>query len=297
MKQIFYFKGLSILSILLLIQSPSVFSQEQEPQEGDTMQIENGKSPAETAEESFQNFIDTLYEANSTFADTFGWDNNKINSGRFDSKNMTDSIYIPLRNKAGYPLYVAPFENYITCGFGPRRYIYHYGVDIKLNKGDTVKAAMDGVVRVSKYDKRGYGRVLVLRHHNGLETIYGHLSKAEVETGQLVKAGDMIGLGGNTGRSTGSHLHLETRYYGEPFDPNCFYDFSNNSLKQDTLVLSRANFEYLIEIRKAKYCTIRSGDNLGRIAIRYHTSITKLCKLNRISRKTILRIGRKIRYQ
>jgi hypothetical protein len=187
--------------------------------------------------------------------------------------------------------------NYAASSATFRQENDHLIIDSKLNKGDTVKAAMDGVVRVSKYDKRGYGRVLVLRHHNGLETIYGHLSKAEVETGQLVKAGDMIGLGGNTGRSTGSHLHLETRYYGEPFDPNCFYDFSNNTLKQDTLVLSRANFEYLIEIRKAKYCTIRSGDNLGRIAIRYHTSITKLCKLNRISRKTILRIGRKIRYQ
>jgi murein DD-endopeptidase MepM/ murein hydrolase activator NlpD len=297
MKQIFYFKGLFILCILLLMQSPSVFSQEQEPQEEDTTQLENGKSQAETQEESFQNFLDTIYQANGAYADTFGWDNHKINSARFDSKNMADTIHIPLKDTSGKLLFVSPFQNYVTCGFGPRRYIYHYGMDIKLFKGDTVKAAMDGIVRVSKYDKRGYGRVLVIRHQNGLETIYGHLSKALIESGQMVKAGDPVGLGGNTGRSTGAHLHLETRYFGEPFDPNCFYDFSNNTLKSDTLVLSRANFEYLIEIRKAKYCTIRKGDNLGRIAIRYHTSITKLCKLNRISRKTILRIGRKIRYQ
>jgi murein DD-endopeptidase MepM/ murein hydrolase activator NlpD len=297
MKQIFYFKGLLVLSIMLLLAGPSAFSQEQKPQEEDTSKVDDPKSQAEAVEESFQDFIDTIYQANDLLADTFGWNSRLINSGRFDSKNMTDTICIPLKDKDGNRIYVAPFQNYVTSGFGPRRFIFHYGMDIKLQVGDTVRAAMDGVVRVSKFDKRGYGNVLVIRHRNGLETIYGHLSKPLVEYSEMVRAGQPIGLGGNTGRSTGSHLHLETRYYGEPFDPNCFYDFANQTLKRDTLVLNRDNFAYLVEIRKAKYCTIRSGDNLGRIARRYHTSITKLCKLNRISKKTILRIGRKIRYQ
>lgn len=295
MRQIFTFKGLLVAGIMMLVQCPSVFSQDTDTKE-DTIRIEDLKSPAESAEESFQEFIDTLYQI-SAFADTFGWNNKLINSGRFDSKNMTDTVVIPFKDKDGNRIYVAPFQNYVTSNFGPRRYIYHYGVDIKVQVGDTIRAAMDGVIRVNKYDRRGYGNVLVVRHKYGLETIYGHLSKTLVEYGQFVKAGEPIGLGGNTGRSTGSHLHLETRYYGEPFDPNCFYDFANQTLKTDSLVLTKDNFAYLVEIRKAKYCTIRKGDNLGRIAIRYHTSITKLCKLNRISRKTILRIGRKIRYQ
>ncbi|HEY4784717.1 MAG TPA: LysM domain-containing protein, partial [Bacteroidales bacterium] len=92
-------------------------------------------------------------------------------------------------------------------------------------------------------------------------------------------------------------LHFEIRYHGEPFDPSCFYDFSDFKLKRDSLIVSRANFEYLIELRKAKYCVIRKGDTLGRIAVRYHTSIRKICKLNGISTKTLLRVGRKIRYQ
>lgn len=296
MRQIFTFKGLLIAGIMMLVQCPSVFSQSTEPQEEDSINIDDLKSPAESAEESFQEFIDTLYQI-SAFADTFGWNSKLINSGRFDSKNMTDTIYIPLKDSTGNHIYVAPFQNYITSGFGPRRHIYHYGMDIKLQVGDTVRAAMDGYVRVSKYDRRGYGNVLVIRHRNGLETIYGHLSKTLVEYSQFVKAGQPIGLGGNTGRSTGSHLHFETRYYGEPFDPNCFFDFANQSLKTDKLMLTRSNFAYLVEIRKAKYCTIRKGDNLGRIARRYHTSVNKLCKLNRISGKTILRVGRKIRYQ
>jgi murein DD-endopeptidase MepM/ murein hydrolase activator NlpD len=156
---------------------------------------------------------------------------------------------------------------------------------------------MDGVVRLTKYDKRGFGRVVVIRHAQGLETIYGHLSKAFVTANQPVKAGEPIGMGGNSGRSTGPHLHFEIRYLGEPLNPHDFMDFDHFQLKYDTLVLTRASFEYLVELRKAKYYTIKSGDTLSGIAVRYHTTVSKLCALNGISSKTILRVGRKIRYQ
>ena len=210
---------------------------------------------------------------------------------------MTDTIRIVLGDSLNHQHFIAPFKNYVTCGFGPRRRIYHFGTDIKLQKGDSVRAAFDGIVRVTKFDRRGYGNAIVIRHAQGIETIYGHLSKVLIEPNQYVKAGDLIGLGGSTGRSTGAHLHFEVRYHGEPFDPSCFYDFENYQLKSNTLVVSRANFEYLIELRKAKYCVIRKGDTLGRIAMRYHTSIKRICKLNGISTKTLLRVGRKIRYQ
>lgn len=251
-------------------------------------------SNGEQQESDFQSYLDTVLFLG---IDTFAWDNKMINSGHFNSKDMLDTIRIVLVDSLKKLFYVHPFKKYITCDFGTRRWIWHYGIDIKLNKGDSVVAAFDGMVRVTKYDRRGFGWVVVIRHPSGLETIYGHLKKMLVVPYQKIKAGELIGLGGNSGRSTGSHLHFETRYRGEPFDPNCFIDFNNYKLKCDTLILTKNNFEYLVDLRKAKYHTIRKGDYLGRIALRYHTSVSNLCKLNHISRKTLLRVGRKIRYQ
>lgn len=250
---------------------------------------------SESQEESFQNYIDTLYHGNAPDINLDGWDNKMINVGRFDSKNMTDTVHISFLDLTNKLCFCPPFKNYVTSGFGPRRYIFHYGTDIKLQIGDSVRAAFDGVVRVTKFDRRGFGNVVVLRHQQGLETIYGHLSKVLVETNQTVKAGDLIGLGGNSGRSTGSHLHFETRYQGEPFDPSCLYDFNAFKLKHDTLTLTHANFDYLTELRKARYCNVRKGDTIGKIARRYHTTVGNVCKLNHITSKTLLRVGRKIR--
>jgi len=249
-------------------------------------------------ESDFQNYLDTLYH-NDNFSgiDTFAWDNKMINSGHFNSKDMNDTLHIVLVDSSKCLYYVHPYKNYVTCGFGQRRWIWHYGMDIKLNKGDSVYAALDGIIRVTKFDFRGFGWVVVIRHPSGLETIYGHLLKILVEPNQKVKAGDLVGLGGNTGHSTGSHLHFETRFRGEPFDPNCFINFDTYRLRSDTLVLSKNNFEYLIDLRKAKYCKVRKGDTLYIIAHRYHTTISVLCKLNHISRTKLLRIGMPLRYQ
>jgi len=264
----------------------------------DTSKVEklpvDSLNPVEMQEESFQSFLDTLYHSD---VDTSGWDTRMINNGSFDPSKMTDSICLVLVDSAKHIHFVAPYKNYVTCGFGPRRRIFHFGTDIKLQTGDSVYAAFDGMIRVTKFDRRGYGNAIVIRHAHGIETIYGHLSKVLVGQNQHVKAGELIGFGGSTGHSTGAHLHFEIRYHGEPFDPSCFYDFANFKLKSDSLIVSRANFEYLIELRKAKYCVIRKGDTIGRIAMRYHTSIVSICKLNGISKKTLLRVGRKIRYQ
>ena len=151
------------------------------------------------------------------------------------------------------------------------------------------------MVRIAKYDPT-YGRVVVIRHQNGLETLYAHLSKFKVKVGDYVQAGDVIALGGNTGRSTGPHLHFEVRYLGEPINPNDIIDFQNGILKMDQLNLSGENFAYLKEIRKRKYYRVRSGDSLSRIGYRKGVSITKLCRLNRISRTSVLQIGQRIRY-
>lgn len=121
----------------------------------------------------------------------------------------------------------------INSQFGPRWGRRHEGLDIKVYIGDTIRAAFDGKVRICKYDGRGYGYYLLIRHPNGLETLYGHLSKQLVKKDQIVRAGDPIGLGGNTGHSFGSHLHFETRLLGQPINPALMFDFENQDVTGD----------------------------------------------------------------
>jgi len=249
---------------------------------------------SDAQENEFQQDLNTLFSNDFDAEDTFAWSTSRINSGHFEPKDWNDTARLSLIDSLQGKSYVHPFKNIVTSNFGQRGVMWHYGIDLRLAKGDTVRAAFDGVVRVKQYDRRGYGTVVVVRHANGLETIYGHLSKTDLLPFSKVKAGDMIGLGGNTGRSTGSHLHFEIRYYGQPFDPNLIIDFENYTLKSDTLTLTKANFDYLIELAKTKWHTIRKGETLGHIAMHYRTSVAKLCCLNKISRKTILRPGKKI---
>jgi len=227
---------------------------------------------------------------------TYAWSNHRINSGRFDYRTLgpQDTIRIVLADSSQNRHFVHPFNNRVTSRFGPRRYMWHYGTDVKLNTGDTVKCAMDGIVRVIQFDRRGYGNVVVVRHHNGLETLYGHLFRVKVEVNQAIKAGDMVGLGGNTGRSTGAHLHFEFRYFGEPFNPEYIMDFENYRLRGDTLVLTRDNFEYLTVQRQRVIHTVRRGENLGSIARRYGTNVNALCRMNGITPRTTLSVGRRL---
>lgn len=185
--------------------------------------------------------------------------------------------------------------NRITSEFGWRHWRYHYGIDLGLNVGDTIVSAFDGMVRIAKYSK-SYGYTIVIRHHNGLETLYAHLSKILVSPNQEIKSGEIIALGGNTGHSSGPHLHFEIRYLGGPINPNEIINFQNKTLKNPTITIDQCLFSYLDEIHKARYHTVRKGDSLGKIARKYRVSITRLCKLNHISRKKILKIGQKIRY-
>ena len=124
----------------------------------------------------------------------------------------------------------------ITSKFGPRRRRMHNGLDIKVYIGDTIRAAFSGKVRMVKYERRGYGKYVVIRHENGLETVYGHLSKQIVDENQYVEAGEPIGLGGNTGRSTGSHLHFETRFLGQAINPALLFDFEKQDIVADSFI-------------------------------------------------------------
>lgn len=230
-----------------------------------------------------------------TEIDTFAWSRIKINSGRIDCSYLFDTVKVVLRDTSRNKHYFHPFKGHITSDFGRRNYwLWHYGIDIKLNTGDTVRAAFDGIVRAVLYDRHGYGKVVAIRHCWGVETIYGHLSKVIVTPDHKIKAGDAIGLGGRTGRASGSHLHFETRYYGEPFDPNIIIDFENFQLKSDTLKLYKDDFAYLEQARKTVTHKVKEGDNLSSIAKRYCTTINRLCSLNGITPQTVLKIGRNL---
>ena len=215
----------------------------------------------------------------------------------YDPSKMEDSVRIVLQNNEGNCFNI-PIQDIITSAFGWRRYQFHYGVDVELDRGDTIRCAFDGVVRISKWGW-GYGNVVVVRHVNGLETLYGHLSASKVKANQSVKAGEMLGLGGSTGRSTGPHLHFETRYQGIPLNPEFLIDFKNYTVWKDTVYLTKKSFQYVSNIKKAtknaRYYTIRSGDTLSKIALKAGTTVSNLCRLNGLKSTSILRIGRTIR--
>lgn len=189
----------------------------------------------------------------------------------------------------------------VTSKYGPRRRRMHKGIDLKVQTGDTIYAAFDGKVRIRKYERRGYGYYLVIRHPNGLETIYGHLSKFLVDLNDVVRGGQPIALGGNTGRSTGSHLHFETRFLGQALNPQDLIDFENEVPHQDTYVFRNVKINgrksniYTSSNNKVVYHRVKSGDTLEKIARRYGTTINELCRLNGLKRTSILRIGQSLR--
>lgn len=223
------------------------------------------------------------------------WDSRTVNPYRVDGTTI-DSVPIILYDTLIGRNWAKPLKTCrMTSDFGFRRIRWHYGIDLDLDIGDSIFAAFDGVVRIKGWDRGGYGNYVVLRHYNGLETVYGHMTRAAVVTGTYVKAGELIGYGGSTGRSTGPHLHFEIRYAGNPIDPKFFYDFSNCELRFRTCLITNQNFNYQKQARLAYFHTIRSGDSLGKLARRYGVPVSRLCRLNGISTKTKLRIGRKLR--
>lgn len=213
---------------------------------------------------------------------------------------MPDSFRIDLRN------YVMPTSNTkITDIFGyrPNRRRVHQGLDIKVQTGDTIYAAFDGKVRVTSYQRRGYGHYIVIRHNNGIETLYAHLSKKLVKANQNVKAGDPIGLGGNTGRSSGSHLHFETILMGKSLDPALMFDFKNQSMTGEHYMYRKPGSKYIengkvkIAGPEKKYHKVKSGDTIEKIARKYGVSQKRIFELNGLKSNSIIRPGQTLRYQ
>lgn len=208
-----------------------------------------------------------------------------------------------------------PHPGMVTSTFKYRGKRFHYGIDVDCITGDSLKAAFNGVVRYAKYNDNGYGNLVIIRHYNGLETYYAHLSKTFVVANQEVKAGEVIGLGGNTGKSTGDHLHFEVRLLGNALNPEEIIDFKNNVLIEENLLIHKDLFLYgkkpsttttstaktssetssSSSTSKSVYHTVKSGDTLYEIALKNKTTVKKLCELNGIKETKILKIGEKIK--
>ncbi|SDL46253.1 Murein DD-endopeptidase MepM and murein hydrolase activator NlpD, contain LysM domain [Catalinimonas alkaloidigena] len=260
----------------------------------DTSTIDEGYTGMVEISEELQ--IDSVWVTLTEYYSV--WDSRRINPYDIDATKFRDTVDIELIDTTTSRLWAMPMirdTTYVTSGFGMRGYRWHYGSDLKLSTGDTVVAAFDGIVRIRSYDPRGYGYYVLVRHYNGLETLYGHMSKILVKVGDLVKAGETLGLGGSTGRSSGPHLHYEVRYQGNAINPEQLYDFSNRQLLYNQFQITNNQFSYLKEVRKLAYHRVRSGDTLSGIAHKYGTSVRTLCRLNRITPRTILRIGQRIR--
>ncbi|MHB1277486.1 MAG: peptidoglycan DD-metalloendopeptidase family protein [Bacteroidia bacterium] len=229
-----------------------------------------------------------------------GWDMKKIHPYEQRIDSIADSTLLILIEGEDCFFHPPTRSNQTTSGFGirrwGRRYKFHYGEDLKLAIGDPVYSIFDGVVRIAQYSS-SYGYVVVVRHYNGLETIYAHFSKLLVVPGMSIRAGEPIGLGGSTGRSTGPHLHFEVRYKGVAFNPAKIIDFSSNTLKNDSLYIDMNLFDHIKEVKKinaAKYHKVKSGETLGHIARKYGTSVKAIQRLNGM-RGTSIRAGKTIR--
>lgn len=249
------------------------------------------------------------------------WDHKNADAYRADFDSLPERVSLWLVDSTSQ--FCVPYQTKIYSKFGVRRGRRHQGIDLPLKTGDPVRAAFDGKVRISMSTK-GYGNLIVIRHENGLETFYGHLSKRYVQEDEWVTAGQTIGLGGSTGRSTGPHLHFETRYQGYAFDPSWIADYETGTLRSGVFTLKkkylnvRSNYvpeseeeeeEILLaeaEDREAaakkaaeeaakQYHTVKSGDTLGALAIKYHTSVKQLCAWNGIKSTSILHLGQKLR--
>lgn len=228
----------------------------------------------------------------------------------FPDRNDTITITLVAANESQF---VMPVKGQILSNFGMRHRRMHTGTDIRLNSGDTVRSAFDGKVRVAKRFN-GYGNLVLVRHSNGLETIYAHLKQIKVKVNDMVKAGDLVGLGGRTGRATCNHLHFETRIFGEPFDPNKYIDLEQATLRTDQLYYKNkqvetdlknfqrkpvlnANNQWIASVNGSSKHVISKGDTLWSIAKKYRTTVKKLCANNNISEQQKLKIGSVLQIQ
>ena len=243
------------------------------------------------------------------------WDNTHAHS---HATELPDTFRISLKD------FCMPTDSRVlTSNFGSRWGRQHKGLDIKVYIGDTIRAAFDGRVRVVRYEGRGYGKYVVIRHDNGLETYYAHMSKQLVSEDQDVRAGDPIGLGGNTGRSTGSHLHFETRLCGIALNPALMFDFRNQDVVDDYFTFHKSSYQRESQIatrlrganvgsgedvelataapaasyaQESRFHKVKKGETLFSIAKKRGTTVDTIMKLNHLKKNSKLKAGQILKF-
>jgi len=239
---------------------------------------------------SLSGFYDnSAYPSGAIYSD---WNTAQVHA-EISENDLEDSVLLVLTDTFNFCKFVMPCKNVITSHFGWRNGKQHAGIDIDLNVWDPVVSAFDGMVRFAQSYK-GYGRVVVIRHYNGMETLYAHLHRIKVKPGDIVEAGQLIGLGGSSGNSSGSHLHFEMRYKGIALNPRHIINLQSNNLYSDSLCLYKNKWNYAAVPKGITHHTIQKGDNLYEIAQRYGTTIKRICELNGIYRNSRLVVGKKI---
>lgn len=233
---------------------------------------------------------------------TEGWNSKRVNPFK-----ESDVPYKAVIDVTGYAM---PCDGRITSKYGYRAKFgrMHKGIDLGIHNNDTIYAAFDGKVRLTNYEAKGYGNYIIIRHPNDLETVYGHLNKPLVKANQTVKAGQPIGLGGSTGRSTGPHLHFETRFMGYAINPQAIFDFANKTIHTDTYTFTKKTYQeprsfspkkdlasknenpYKGSLEVASY-TVKKGDSLASIARSYGVSTTTLRRLNGMQPTERIKVG------
>lgn len=235
---------------------------------------------------------------------TEGWNSKRVNP--FRESEVPDSKVIDVTG------YCIPVPGKVNSNYGYRARFgrMHKGVDLHIRSNDTIYAAFDGKVRLTNYEAKGYGYYVILRHPNGLETVYGHLNRFLVKPNQSVKAGQPIALGGSTGRSTGPHLHFETRFMGYAINPNAIFDFANHTTHTDTYTFSKSTYQqarnyspsrnlakserenpYKAATNVRATYTVKRGDTLSAIAKSNGISATTLRRLNNMSSTDKIKVG------
>lgn len=256
--------------------------------------------------------LDELTEEDLLYPSIELYGEDSWNSSLNPIRGTSASSEIPARYEIDLKEFVYPLDGIrrVNSNYGYRRRFgrMHYGVDIDLNRGDTVRATFSGRVRLVDIDGRGYGKYVVIRHPNGLETLYGHLSRQLVKENTIVRAGDAIGLGGSTGRSTGPHLHYETRFMGIALNPQQLIDFASGAPHRESYVYvkgrsTRSNSaqQYRASSTKTRSESfqtyrVRKGDTLSGIASKTGTTVSKIRRLNpKLRRSSMIHPGQVIR--
>lgn len=262
-----------------------------------------GKDNIKMGDNSFIQLLDDIEPEPDIY--TEGWNSRSVNPFK--------EADVPNREVLRVAGYHSPVPGNVSSNYGYRARFgrMHKGVDIALKMNDTVYAAYDGKIRLTNYEAKGYGNYVIIRHPNKLETVYGHLNKILVKPNQNVRAGQAIGLGGSTGRSTGPHLHFETRFMGYAINPNAIINFANGTVHTDTYTFTKNTYtqarsfgpeksensgnRYRAATNTAETYTVKRGDSVASIARAYGISTTTLRRLNGLNATEKITIGQNLK--